>query len=45
MGCLAALAAVMLGTPQVYRDCWVDVITRLGTDQFAGTSENPTNIR
>ena len=42
MGCLAALAAVMPGAPQVFRDCWVYVITRLGTDQFAVTSENLT---
>ena len=33
LGCFVALTAVMPGAPQVYRDRWVYVITRLGTDQ------------
>ena len=33
LGCLAALTAVMLGAPQVYRDRWVYVSTGLETDQ------------
>jgi hypothetical protein len=33
LGCLAALTAVMLGVPKVYRDRWVYVSTGLETDQ------------
>ncbi len=33
LGCLAALTAVILGTPRLYRDRWVSVGTGLETDQ------------